>query len=284
VATNGLSGADVTGEVFSFDTTTPTVSSINLVGTSPTNAASVSWTVTFSEPVSGVTNSNFSLVNGGLTSPSLTSTSAVGGAPSSTWTVTASTGTGSGTLGLNKTSNTGVTDVATNNLTGANVTGAAYTIDKTAPTGFDVQTSGNGNNKPDSGDAFVLTFSELVDSTSIKAGWNGSSTAITVNFNNGSSADNATFTGANLGTVSLGATGYVNGAANQYSLSANMVMTTASGRSVVTVTFTSSDAKAQVAGSNKPDMAWIPSPLATDPAGNASSTASTNEAGNDDDF
>src|SRR5207253_647731 len=101
----------------------------------PTNATSVQWTVTFSESVSGVTASNFTLVNGSLGgSPAITNVAGSG----TTWTVTASTGSGDGTLGLNKTSNTGVTDTAGNPLTGGTVTGQVYTIDKTAPTVSDV--------------------------------------------------------------------------------------------------------------------------------------------------
>ena len=44
------------------DTTAPTVASMVLAGTTPTDAASVSWTVTFSEPVTGVKSSNFLLI------------------------------------------------------------------------------------------------------------------------------------------------------------------------------------------------------------------------------
>ena len=78
----------------------PTVSSINLASSSPTNASSVSWTVTFSAAVTGVSASNFTLVKTGVAgTPALTSVTG-GGA---TWTVAASTGTGSGTLQLNLT-------------------------------------------------------------------------------------------------------------------------------------------------------------------------------------
>jgi hypothetical protein len=111
------------------DTTPPTLLSITRNSGSPTNATSVSWTVVFSEPVNGVTASNFGLVNGGLIAPSITS--AVGPGPTDTWVVTANTGSGNGTLGLNLANNTGITDVASNALTTASFTGQVYTIDKT---------------------------------------------------------------------------------------------------------------------------------------------------------
>ena len=47
------------------DTMAPTVQSINRVGTTPTNAASVSWTVLFSESVTAVDAADFTLVTDG---------------------------------------------------------------------------------------------------------------------------------------------------------------------------------------------------------------------------
>jgi hypothetical protein len=136
-ATNRLGGTgtgngNATGEVFTIDKTPPTVSSMNRVTASPTNAASVQWTVTFSESVTGVAAGNFTLVNGGLGgSPAVTGVSGSG----TTWTVTASTGTGSGTLGLNLTSAGSIQDTVGNGLAGTiPFTGQVYTVDRTAPT------------------------------------------------------------------------------------------------------------------------------------------------------
>src|SRR5206468_2695771 len=90
-AGNGLSTTSFTGQAYTFDTTAPTVSSISRADASPTNASSLHWTITFSEPVNGLTNGNFSLATSGLTgTASISSTAAVGGAPSATWTVTVS--------------------------------------------------------------------------------------------------------------------------------------------------------------------------------------------------
>jgi hypothetical protein len=127
-----LSAAAVT------DTTAPTVSSINRAGAeNPTNDASVSWTVTFSESVTGVDATDFSLATTttpGVTGAAITSVTGSG----SSYTVTASTGSGSGSLGLNLVDNDSIADGAGNKLggTGAangNFTGQEYTIDKAAP-------------------------------------------------------------------------------------------------------------------------------------------------------
>ncbi|MBX7223761.1 MAG: hypothetical protein K1Y36_27855 [Blastocatellia bacterium] len=71
------------------------------------NSASVSWNVSLSSSVTGLTLSNFALVSSGLTGPSLTGISGSGAA----YTVTATVGTGSGTLALNLANASGVTPV-----------------------------------------------------------------------------------------------------------------------------------------------------------------------------
>ena len=123
-----------TGSCAPVDTTPPQVNSINRGSGSPTNASSVNWNVTFSESVSGVDSSDFSLAASGLTGAAITSVTGSG----STRTVTAGTGTGDGTLGLNLVDDDSILDGASNKLggTGAgngNFTGQVYTIDKTAP-------------------------------------------------------------------------------------------------------------------------------------------------------
>ena len=148
------------------DTTAPTVQSINRVGTTPTNAASVSWTVLFSESVTGVDTSDFALVTtGAVTGAAITGVSGSG----SQYTVTANTGTGSGTLGLNLVDNDSILDASTNPLggTGAgngNFTGQSYTIDKTAPSVTINQAAGQADPTSASPINFTVTFSETVTS------------------------------------------------------------------------------------------------------------------------
>src|SRR5205823_1541780 len=96
-AGNANTASTSTDNTVTYDTTAPTVVSINRVTASPTNATSVQWTIIFSESVTGVDSADFALVNGGLTGPSISSVTGSG----TTYTVTASTGTGGGTLGLN---------------------------------------------------------------------------------------------------------------------------------------------------------------------------------------
>jgi hypothetical protein len=59
-------------------------------------------------------------------------------------------------------------------------------VDNTAPTAVDVQTTNGGATagKPETNDTVTFTYSEQILTTSILAGWNGSSTAVTVHINN----------------------------------------------------------------------------------------------------
>ena len=76
----------------------------------------MSWTVTFSEAVSGVDASDFALAHTGLTgTPAIT---AISGGPS-VYTVTAGTGNGTGALGLHLVDDDSIQDVVGNRLGGA---------------------------------------------------------------------------------------------------------------------------------------------------------------------
>ena len=113
--------------------TFPTVVSIVRAGTDPTAAASVSFTVTFSESVTGVDATDFALTTSGLTGTSITAVSGSG----TTWTVNANTGSGSGTLRLDLVDDDSI--VGTDALGGAGAgngsftAGQAYTLDRAAP-------------------------------------------------------------------------------------------------------------------------------------------------------
>ncbi len=88
----------------------PAVASISLANASPTNAASVSFIVTFSENVTGVDPGDFSLTaSAGLTGASITGLSGSG----NTYIATAATGTGNGTLRLDLTDDDSIVDEAT---------------------------------------------------------------------------------------------------------------------------------------------------------------------------
>ncbi|HEX3051473.1 MAG TPA: thrombospondin type 3 repeat-containing protein, partial [Aggregatilineaceae bacterium] len=125
-----VSNVPFTGETYTIDKTPPMVSSITLVNTNPTNAATVSFTITYSEAVVGLTAANFALNTSGLSgTPAITSLSGSG----ASYTVTASTGSGNGWLGLNMVSTTGVADAAGNPFANLPFVGPTYTVDRTAP-------------------------------------------------------------------------------------------------------------------------------------------------------
>ena len=189
-------GAGTAGKVIL--TYGPTVTAITRVGTSPTNATSVQWTVTFSQSVTGVAASNFTLVNSGLAgTPAITAVSGSG----TTWTVTASTGSGgtSGTLGLNATSGTGIV-VSPRNLP---VTGEVFSIDRTIPTVSSINRASSNPVGPATAVSWTVTFStsvtgvDLADFVLVPAGGatgatltsvSGSGTTWTVVANSGTGA------------------------------------------------------------------------------------------------
>lgn len=113
----------------------PFVVSIILASPDPTSpATSVDWTVTFNASVTGVDASDFALVmGGGVSGAVITGVTGSG----TTWTVTAGTGAGAGTLGLNLVDNDTIVNATLKPLGGAgssngNFTGQVYTVVYTA--------------------------------------------------------------------------------------------------------------------------------------------------------
>ncbi|KAA0675604.1 Ig-like domain-containing protein, partial [Roseomonas genomospecies 6] len=118
------------------DTTPPTVSSIAVSGSPAANASSISYTVTFSESVTGVDTSDFTLTKTGTANGTIGSISGSG----TTYTVTVTGITGAGTLRLDLNgTGTGIQDQATtpNAISGGFTTGGTHTVDRAAPS-FDV--------------------------------------------------------------------------------------------------------------------------------------------------
>jgi hypothetical protein len=106
-----------TGQVYTIDTVAPYVQSINRAVPNPTNAGTVHFTVTFSEPVTGVDPTDFQLTATGAVGTTLTQVTPVS---ASVYTVTVSGISGNGTLGLNLVDNGSIHDLAGNPLTQAN--------------------------------------------------------------------------------------------------------------------------------------------------------------------
>lgn len=153
------------------DSTPPTVVSIVRTNGEVTADSSVSWTVTFSESVTGVNAADFALVaTGGLSGGTVTSVTGSG----ATRTVTASTGSGSGTLGLNLVDDDTILDTVSNRLggTGAgngNATGQTYTFDRRAPVLTSVaMLDTNANGKVD---RVTATFDEALASMTATTPW-----------------------------------------------------------------------------------------------------------------
>jgi hypothetical protein len=162
----------------------------------------------------------------------------------------------------------------------------SVTVDNTAPSGSDIQTTSGGAiaGRPDQGDTITFTYSEPIEPNSILSGWTGSATNVVVRVNNGSGSNNDTttiFNAANttqlpLGSVNLGRTDYTganitfgaSGTASSMSISGNAVSVTLGTQSAAATT-------AVATGS----MVWTPSATATDRAGNAASTTNRTETG-----
>ena len=119
---------------FAVDNTAPNIASITRADTNPTNASSVDFTVIFSETVTGVNATDFTLSTTGLISTFITS---VNGADD-TYTVTVGTGFGDGTIRLDVIDDNTIVDGAHNPLGGNSLDdgdftgGETYTISKGA--------------------------------------------------------------------------------------------------------------------------------------------------------
>jgi hypothetical protein len=131
----------------------------------------VSFIVIFSEAVTGVDTSDFSLVTGaGLTGASITGVSGSG----TTYIVSLTAGSGSGSIHLDLLDNDSITDSAGNQLGGSGLangnflTGEIYIVDKTAPmagslVAANISTSGGTTYR------FTVSFSDnlAIDATSL---------------------------------------------------------------------------------------------------------------------
>ena len=132
-------GNFTTGETYTIDKSTPSVPSVTSslrADANPTNAASVNFTVTFSEAVSGVDPSDFSLTTTGSISGVLVTNVSGSG---NTYTVTVGTGSGAGDLRLDVVDNDSILNASGSPLGGLGAgngnftSGEAYTINKDVP-------------------------------------------------------------------------------------------------------------------------------------------------------
>jgi len=157
--TGNGNGNFTTGEVYTIDRTAPAVQSIVRAAASPTAAASVPFTVTFNEDVTGVNNGDFTLTTTGVAGTSITSTAQI---TPSTYTVNVNTGTGSGTIRLNFVDNNSVVDLAGNQTTANFNSGEVYTIDRNPPVVDSINRFGNSNPNADASVTYRVAFSKVV--------------------------------------------------------------------------------------------------------------------------
>jgi hypothetical protein len=166
----------------------PTVVSSVRANLNPTNAASVNYTVTFSEAVTDVDGADFSLSTTGTISGASVGTVAGSG---STYTVPVNTGIGSGDLRLDVSVGATVTDSAGGSLANRPfTTGESYTFDKTPPTVVSIMRAGVSPTNATVVD-FTVTFNEPVKDVDCNdfdscAGVSGGPAIYTVSVNTGS--------------------------------------------------------------------------------------------------
>ena len=201
-------GNFTSGETYTIGSSTPgapSVTSSLRSDANPTVAASVNFTVTFSETVSGVDAGDFSLsTTGNISGALVTNVSGSG----STYTVTVGTGSGAGDLRLDVVDNDSILNASNFPLGGPGagngnfISGEAYTINRTdnpAPTVTGSLLTGGNPTNTDSVH-FNVTFSEAVSgvdvsdftpvitgniSGAVVANVSGAGTAYTVTVNTG---------------------------------------------------------------------------------------------------
>ncbi|WP_342330291.1 MBG domain-containing protein [Pedobacter sp. FW305-3-2-15-E-R2A2] len=161
LAAPGAAGSLGANKAIVINTTTPTIVSITRVGNATINGTSADFLVTFSENVTGVDATDFSITtSGGIVGSAVASVSG----SNDTRTVTVNTGTGDGTLKLNlQSSGTGILNTIGNEIQGGYTSGEVYTIDKTIPTLTTVTIASNNANtaKAKTGDLITLSFTAV---------------------------------------------------------------------------------------------------------------------------
>jgi DNA/RNA endonuclease G (NUC1) len=221
-AGNFLTAGFTSGQLYTVDKTAPSVTSIVRIGAATTNAASVQFTVTFSEPVLNVGNADFTATTTGVTGASVTGVTGSG-----PYIVTVNTGSGDGTVRLDVNAGTPtINDAAGNALTASFITGDLDTIDKTVPAVQSIVKAGADPTTATSVN-FTVTFTESV------TGVDATDFTITAPALTGTSISNVTGSGASY-TVTV-ATGNGSGSL-RLDLTGNGSVLDAAGNSAATFT------------------------------------------------
>ncbi|HST17035.1 MAG TPA: hypothetical protein VLK36_05155 [Gaiellaceae bacterium] len=139
----------------------------------------------------------------------------------------------------------------------------ALVRDTVAPTASDIVAANSGTRRIiDNGDTITYTFSEAVDPGTVKSGWAGTSTAVSVAFTNVGANDTFVVSGTNLGTVNTTAN-YVTGAVT---CSGSTMVASGATITVTLGTCLGLTRNGPNAGDN---FQWTPTATITDLAGNA---------------
>jgi hypothetical protein len=175
-------------------------------------------------------------------------------------------------------------DVANNSTTQG---GFSVTVDNTAPTATDIQTanvSGGTIGLAEHGDSVTFTFSEPVDPNSVIAGWDGSSTTVTLRLVNGTTGSNDSvviYNQANTAQVPLGSVDLGRKDDTSADVSFTGSTMTMTGSSITVILGTANGSGPQTAG-NTSTMTWTPSTTPTDRAANACLATPAVESGTAD--
>ena len=156
-AGNPLAAAFDTGPHYDIDHVAPAVSSVVRLDPNPTAAATVRYTVTFSEAVTGVDKSDFSLDAVGPTGASVLLVTGSG----DTYTVTIATGSGDGRLRLDVLDNNTINDTVGNSTATTFSGGQTYIVNRADPTVLSIVRA-EPNPTSESTVDFTVTFSEPV--------------------------------------------------------------------------------------------------------------------------
>ncbi len=178
------------------DSAAPALLAIQRTAAEATTAATLTYTLVFSEAVTNVDASDFMVSTTGTATGSVTSVTGSG----NTRTVTVETVTGTGKIGLSLNTGHGITDIASNALPDGNpADNEAYTVDRTLPTLLSLNhlTAGDGTTNADSVQ-FLAVFSEPV--SGIEAG----DFALTVTATAGASITNVSGEGSSVITITVG--------------------------------------------------------------------------------
>ena len=232
-------------------------------------------------PASGVSSvtANESNITTGQTAVTMTSGSYSVGYTSYTHRSPAQTANAVLTAG-SKTYSLALADEAGNS---GSATGYSVTVDNTAPTASDIQATnkvGGTSGRPENGDLVTYTFSEQMEACSLLAGWDGSSTTVTLRITN--NASNDTMTVWNSANTTQLAFGSVATGGNYVTANATFTSTMVRSGSTVTVTIGTQTSGTTNTNSGTASSVWTPSTSAYDLAQNAMSASGVTEGGASD--